>query len=125
MGLNRDVMVAKVRRPSPIGLSARAAAARRAARSTAYRAEHDRVADYAAIAKLVIHRRAVLGITQRDLARRIGTKESAISRLESGRHATNVGTLRRVFEALGSHLIVGYEAPRSGRTAPQRELVAV
>lgn len=114
-----------MRRLSPVGSSARAAAARRAAGGAAYRAARDRVADYAAIAKLFIHRRAALGITQRDLARRIGTKESAISRLESGRHATNVGTLRRVFEALESHLVVGYEARRPGRSVPLRELVAV
>lgn len=114
-----------MRRPSPIGSSARTAAARRAARSAGYRAERARVADYAAVAKLVIHRRAALGITQRDLARRIGTKESAVSRLESGRHATNVGTLRRVFQALESQLVVGYEARRSVRSAPRRELVAV
>jgi len=114
-----------MKRPSPIGSSARAAAARRAGRNAAYRAERDGVADYAAIAKLVIHRRAALGITQRDLARRIGTKESAISRLESGRHATNVGTLRRVFEALESHLVVGYETRGSARRVPRRELVAV
>lgn len=114
-----------MKRPSPVGSSARAAATRRATGSAAYRAERARIAEYAAIAKLVIHRRAALGITQRDLARRIGTKESAISRLESGRHATNVGTLRRVFEALESHLVVGYEARRSGRSVPQREVVAV
>jgi transcriptional regulator with XRE-family HTH domain len=77
------------------------------------------------LAKLVIHRRAALGVTQRELARRIGTKESAISRLESGRHATNVATLRRVFEALGGQLVIGFDAPRSGRAAAHRELVAV
>ncbi len=119
-------MVFDVRRPSsPVGSSTRAAAHRRASRSAAYRVERDRVADYAAVAKLVIHRRAALGITQRELARRIGTKESAISRLESGRHATNVATLRRVFAGLGGHLVVGYEVPRSDRGPRQRELVAV
>lgn len=107
-----------------MGSTASAAAARRAARSRAYRAEQDRIAEFHGIAKLVIHRRTVLGITQRELAQRIGTKETAISRLESGRHATNVRTLRRVFEALGGHLVVGYET-RSSAASPRRELVAV
>lgn len=107
------------------GSSASVAAARRAARSPAYRAERARVAEFHAIAKLVIHRRTVLGITQSELARRIGTKETAISRLESGRHATNVRTLRRVFEALGGHLVVGYETNSTARTSSRRELVAV
>lgn len=107
-----------------MGSTASAAATRRAARSRAYRAERDRLAEFHAVAKLVIHRRTVLGITQRELARRIGTKETAISRLESGRHATNVRTLRRVFEALGGRLVVGYET-RSTVASPHRELVAV
>lgn len=109
-----------------LGSSASAAAARRAARNAAYRAERARVAEFHAIAKLVIHRRTVLGITQRELARRIGTQETAISRLESGRHATNVRTLRRVFEALGSHLVVGYERlSTDAASGPRRELVAL
>jgi transcriptional regulator with XRE-family HTH domain len=108
-----------------LGSNAQGAAARRAARSAVYRAERARVGEYHAIAKLVVHRRTMLGISQRELARRVATSETAISRLESGRHATNVRTLRRVFEALGSHLVVGYEVPRSGRIAPHRELVAV
>jgi ribosome-binding protein aMBF1 (putative translation factor) len=107
------------------GTSASTAAARRAARSATYRVERKRVAEFHAIAKLVIHRRTVLGITQRELARRIGTKETAISRLESGRHGTNVRTLRRVFEALGGHLIVGYESDRVDPSSARRELVAV
>lgn len=110
---------------SPLGSSANEAVTRRAARSSTYRAERQRVAEYHAIAKLVVHRRTTLGVTQRELARRIGTSETAISRLESGRRATNVRTLRRVFEALSSRLIVGYEVPRSGRATPRRELVAV
>ncbi len=83
------------------------------------------MAQYHAIAKLVVHRRTMLGVTQRELARRVGTSETAISRLESGRRATNVRTLRRVFAALNSRLIVGYEVPRAGRSSLQRELVAV
>ena len=109
---------------SPVGSTAQDAAARRARRSAPYRAERTRVGEYHAIAKLVIHRRTMLGISQRELARRVGTSETAISRLESGRHATNVRTLRRLFEALGGRLIVGYEVRGSAGSA-RRELVAV
>ena len=108
-----------------IGTRASDAASRRARRSRAYRAERQRIAEFQAIAKLVIHRRTVLGITQRDLAERIGTKETAISRLESGRHATNVRTLRNVFEALGSHLVIGYETKGHAAASARRELIAV
>lgn len=108
----------------PVGSSAQGAAVRRGRRSASYSAERERVAEYHAIAKLVVHRRTILGISQRELAHRVGTSETAISRLESGRHATNVRTLRRLFEALGSRLIVGYEVAAVGGSA-RRELVAV
>ena len=126
VALNEDVMLLTVSRSSPLGASATQRAARRAARSGDYRAERERLAEFHAVAKLVIHRRTVLGITQRELARRIGTQEAAISRLESGRHATNVRTLRKVFAALDGHLVIGYQArSRGGTAAAQRELVAV
>lgn len=109
---------------SPIGSTAAQAAARRAARNPAYRAERERVAEFHGIAKLVIHRRAVLGLSQRELARRVGTSVPAISRLESGRHVTNVETLRRVFAALGGRLVLGYELT-STTAAAKRHVVAV
>jgi ribosome-binding protein aMBF1 (putative translation factor) len=118
-------MLGRMRPRVPLGSSASGRAARRAARSSAYGAERERTAEFHAIAKLVIHRRTILGITQRELARRVGTQETAISRLESGRHATNVRTVRRIFEALGGHLVIGYEAPRDRGSAARRELVAV
>lgn len=105
-----------------MGSSASEATAGRSVRSAAYRAETARVSEFHGIAKLVVHRRTVLGISQRELARRVGTSEPAISRLESGRHATNVRTLRRVFKALGGTLVVGYELAGRSRA---RELVAV
>jgi ribosome-binding protein aMBF1 (putative translation factor) len=120
--IENDMVAPMPKDHNPIGTSARAAAARRAGRSAAYRAERGRVGEYHGIAKLVVQRRTVLGISQRELARRVGTSEPAISRIESGRHATNVRTLRRVFKALGGTLVVGYELDEPART---RQLVAV
>lgn len=111
------------KRPSPIGSSAQAAAARRAAGNAAYRAERAPVGGYHGIAKLVIQRRTVLGISQRELARRVRTSEPAISRLESGKHGTNLRTLGRVFTALGGTLVVGYELPASGRATGRRTVI--
>jgi transcriptional regulator with XRE-family HTH domain len=70
----------------------------------------------------VIQRRTVLRMSQRTLAQRVGTSEPAVSRLESGRHATSVRTLQRVFTALGGTLLIGYEL---GGPLRRRELVAV
>ena len=94
---------------SPIGKTAVEGANARAARSAAYRAERDRTRSWVAIAKLVIQRRMVLGMTQQELATRAKTSYSAISRLEGGRHATHLETLHRIFAGLGADLLVGYE----------------
>ncbi|HEV8535146.1 MAG TPA: helix-turn-helix domain-containing protein [Candidatus Limnocylindria bacterium] len=112
---------------SPIGRTVTEGAASRAVRSRAYREERDRTRAWARIAKLVIQRRTVLGITQRQLADRAGTSYSAISRLEAGRHATHLDTLHRVFAALEADLLLGYEAhaKRAAKKERQRQLVAV
>ena len=109
--------------PSPIGSTHRAASQRRAQRSEAYREELHRIAPYEGIARIVIERRAALGLTQQELARRIGTSHSVISRIESGQHPTSVTTLRRLAEAFGTHLVIGFDdtAGQGG----EAELVAV
>jgi transcriptional regulator with XRE-family HTH domain len=45
--------------------------------------------------------RRAAGITQKELARRVGTQPSAISRLESGRNVARLRTLEKIAEALG------------------------
>jgi ribosome-binding protein aMBF1 (putative translation factor) len=106
---------------SPIGTTTTQARARRAARDAAYRAEQDRLAPFEELARLVIKHRAALGISQEELARRVGTSHSAISRIESGRHKTSVETLQRLANALGVRLVVGFESGPADR--PVRELV--
>ena len=106
---------------SPIGTTTQHARRRRAAASAAYRAEQQRLAQFEELARLVIKHRAALGISQQELARRVGTSHSAISRLESGRHKTSVETLQRVAEALGVRFVLGFES--GPRNSPTRELV--
>ena|SRR5579859_2549085 len=105
---------------SPIGTSAEEAAQERALRSAEYRAERDRVSFWANIAADVILYRTRQGISQKELADRVGTSHSAISRLESGQHATSVETLRRIGHALGKQLRVGFE-PMVDVAEPVRE----
>lgn len=106
-----------------VGSTAVDAASRRAARSAAYRREQRRVAGFEELARLVIRHRARLGLTQKELAERVGTSHSAISRIESGRHRTSVATLKRLAEALDLRLVVGFESGPEER--PQRDLVTV
>src|SRR5579859_3889655 len=94
---------------SPIGTSAEEVAQERAARSAEYRAERERLAFWSDISAQIILFRTRQGISQADLAKRVGTSYSAISRLESGQHATNTETLRRVAQALGLQLRIQLE----------------
>jgi len=55
---------------------------------------------YAVIHEL-IQRRNELHISQRDLAKKIGTRQPAISRLEAGDYNARIETLIKVADALG------------------------
>jgi len=50
--------------------------------------------------------RILRGLTQAELARRVGTQQPSIARLESGRDEPTLSFLRRVAEALGARLEV-------------------
>jgi ribosome-binding protein aMBF1 (putative translation factor) len=111
------------KRSDPVGSTTAEARRRRAARSSAYRREQERLLGFEALARLVIRHRAMLGLSQKDLAGRVGTSHSAISRIESGRHRTSVATLKRLAEALELRLVVGFES--GPEEQPERELVTV
>lgn len=54
--------------------------------------------------RLLIQKRLEKGFTQHELAQKIGTKQSAISRLESGAYNPTMSVLKKVAKALGSEL---------------------
>ena len=108
---------------SPVGRRA-AEARRRRAVSAEYRVERERLAPYEALARLAIKLRLERNLTQREIAERMGTSHSAISRIESGRHPTSLQTIKRLAEALGVRLVVGFETDIAG-TTETLELVAV
>ena len=58
------------------------------------------------IVRQIINKRLKRGISQKDLAKKIGTGQSAISRLESGRYNPTLSFLNKISEALGSKLEV-------------------
>lgn len=107
---------------SPVGSTAREAQTRRVRKNDAYRKEQERLAQFEQLARLVINHRAAVGISQKELAHRVGTSYSAISRLESGRHKTSVDTLQRVAEALGLKFVAGFESGPPER--PLRQLTS-
>ncbi len=59
-----------------------------------------------AIARAIIARRIAKGMTQSALARKIGTKQSAIARLESGSTNPTLKGLEKIAKALDSRLVV-------------------
>ena len=109
---------------SPIGSTSQEASRRRAARNPEYRALHAEKAPYREVAWLLVKYRAQNGLTQEQLAKRVGTSYSQISRIESGRQKTSLDMLQRIAHALDLRLVVGFEATR-GTGARQRDLVAI
>ena len=92
---------------SPIGMTSDEAAARRYRRSAEYREQHDQLEPYRAIARVVIHERGARGWTQQRLADELGTTNTAVSRIESGRHAVSLDTLQRLSDVLGVAFTIG------------------
>jgi ribosome-binding protein aMBF1 (putative translation factor) len=106
---------------SPVGTSVDADVRRKRFQSPRYRVAHDRLAPFEQIARVVIMRRARLGLSQQEVAERMGTTASVVSRIESGQHRTSTETLRRLAEALDGHAVLGFEFDTAGRL--ERELV--
>lgn len=109
---------------SPVGQTATDASRRRAKRSAAYRAEQARLAPYEDVARMIIRLRMDHGLTQESLAERVGTSKTAISRLESGRHAPTAETLRKIAGAFGGHLLIGLEMPATAGTRETSTVLA-
>ncbi len=121
-----DRMSTKTTRTKPAGPIGQPAqeARRRRARSPEYQAESARLAPYEVLARLVIKHRLDRNLTQKELAARMGTSHSAISRIESGQHPASLQTMKRLAEALDARLVIGFESDTTA-TAPTRELVAI
>jgi predicted transcriptional regulator len=68
------------------------------------RKEYERLGPEFELVRLLIRKRLEKGLTQHELARKVGTKQSAISRLESGRYNPTMSVLQKVAKALGSKL---------------------
>lgn len=94
---------------SPIGRTADAVVQDHAERDPEFKARWDDTSDTRQIARQIIHYRTRTGLSQEELAVRVGTSHSHISRIESGRHKTSVATLRRIGDALGLRLVVTFE----------------
>jgi ribosome-binding protein aMBF1 (putative translation factor) len=108
---------------SPIGATVSEHIQRKLANNKDYREAYERLLPFEQIARIAIMRRAQLGLSQQQVAERMGTTTSVISRIESGQHRTSTETLRRLAEALEGHAVLGFEFQTDGE--PERELIAL
>lgn len=74
--------------------------------------EYDRLQPEFTVIRAIIRARVNSGITQEELAKKIGTKQSVISRLESGRANPSVAFLKKLAQALNSHLEIKFVSSR-------------
>jgi transcriptional regulator with XRE-family HTH domain len=68
---------------------------------------------------LILVARELTGLSQRRLAKAIGTSQPALARLETGNRVPSVRTLLRVASAAGLDLVVALRRPESSKPDPQ------
>jgi ribosome-binding protein aMBF1 (putative translation factor) len=78
-----------------------------------YVAAYDALEDEFALANALIGARNSANLTQEELAIRMGTSQSAIARLESGRTMPSTRTLRKLAEATGTKLRIVLEPDKA------------
>ena len=74
-----------------------------------YRKAYDALREEFALAEAVIETRRRAGLTQQQLARKMGTTQPVIARLESGNTRPSLRTLERLAEATGSQLVISFQ----------------
>lgn len=74
-----------------------------------FRAVYNALEEEFALASALIEARGRAGLTQAEVAQRIGTTQAAIARLESGRVKPSTRTLERFAQATGTRLRIRFE----------------
>ncbi|WP_342359065.1 helix-turn-helix transcriptional regulator [Terrarubrum flagellatum] len=75
----------------------------------AYRREYEALEPEFALISSLIAARARAGLTQEEIAKRMGTTQSVVARLEGGGTLPSTRTLQRYAEATGSRLKITLE----------------
>jgi ribosome-binding protein aMBF1 (putative translation factor) len=67
---------------------------------------YDEAAAEFKLAREIIKARVMAGMSKEELARKMATTQSAVARLESGRHLPSISTLKKLAEATGAKLSI-------------------
>jgi transcriptional regulator with XRE-family HTH domain len=86
-----------------------------------YRRAYEGLEEEFTLASALIDARNRAGLTQQELARKMGTTQPVVARLESGRVRPSMRTLERLAEATGSRLLISFE-PRHASPSSARLL---
>ena len=81
----------------------------------AYRAAYDALEEEFALVSSVIEARTKAKLTQEQLAKRMGTTQAVVARLESGRAMPSTRTLERFAKATGTKLRITFEPVKQVR----------
>ena len=82
-----------------------------------YKKAYDALEDEFVLAGAVMDARNRACLTQEELARRMGTTQPVVARLESGRTRPSMRTLERLAEATGSRLLISFAPLETKRPA--------
>lgn len=74
-----------------------------------YREAYEALDEEFTIALAVMNARAQAGLTQEELAQKMGTTQPVVARLESGRTQPSMRTLKRLAQATDSRLFIGFK----------------
>ena len=74
-----------------------------------YRAAYEALEGEFALVRALIEARARAGLTQEEVAQRMGTTQAVIARLEGGRVQPSTRTLDRFAKATGTRLKISFE----------------
>jgi transcriptional regulator with XRE-family HTH domain len=89
------------------------------------RAEYEALKLEERLAAELMRVRVSAGLTQAQLAKRMRAKQTAIARVESGRHLPSLDTLRGYAAATGRRLVVSLEPVRGARKTRRSAAVLI
>lgn len=95
--------------------------AKRWMKEPGFKEGYDALDEEFALASQLIEARSRAGLTQAELAKRMGTSQSTVARLESGAAKPSLSTLKRFAQATGARVRITLEVkPRSKKRRDKR-----